>query len=340
MAMLAPLSRAQATAGERARTPAALVARRVCVRLHRYAGLAMALFLAVAGLTGSIIAFNDELDVWLNPELFQSRLDGELLPPSELARRVEAQDDRISVAWIPLKVEPGDAAILWISTQHNPATGAHYEVGFNQLFVEPSTGELLGKRDWGAFSVARQDLLPFIYVLHYSLHLRESVGVWLMGIVAIVWILDCFIGAYLTLPQRRPYLAKWKPAWLIKFGASGHRVVFDLHRAVGLWFWGLLLALAVSAVYLNLAEEVFKPVVGSVLKLTPPVEEGRERRVGDVPPKISFEAAIARAAVEAKRRGWTDDATHIGWDHEHGIYSVQYHTTQFSSRTGLGPSTF
>ena len=65
------------------------------------------------------------------------------------------------------------------------------------------------------------------------------------------------------LPARaRPFLAKWKPSWLIKFGASGHRIVFDVHRAVGLWFWGLLLAIAMSAVYLNLPDQIFRPVVG------------------------------------------------------------------------------
>ena len=129
---------------------------------------------------------------------------------------------------------------VWISTEHDPKTGEHYEVGFNQVFVEPSTAEILGKREWGAFSVAKQDLIPFIYVLHYSLHIPWSVGLWIMGIVAIVWIFDCFIGAYLTFPRGRPFLAKWKPSWLIKLGASGHRIVFDLHRAVGLWLWGLL----------------------------------------------------------------------------------------------------
>ena len=36
--------------------------RSVYVVLHRYIGLATALFLALAGLTGSVLAFNHEID--------------------------------------------------------------------------------------------------------------------------------------------------------------------------------------------------------------------------------------------------------------------------------------
>ncbi|MGH8532637.1 MAG: PepSY domain-containing protein [Gammaproteobacteria bacterium] len=44
--------------------------RRLFLRLHRYAGLAIAFFLVVVGLTGSVLAFYEELERWLNPQLF------------------------------------------------------------------------------------------------------------------------------------------------------------------------------------------------------------------------------------------------------------------------------
>lgn len=339
MAMLAPLSRAQTINGER-KAALAVGARAVCVRIHRYAGLAMAAFLTLAGLTGSVLAFNDELDAWLNPNLYLAKKPGALLPPSDLAKAVEAIDPRVIAVWIPLKVAPGETALVWVSTLHDPKTGEHYDVGFNQVFVEPSTGEILGKRNWGALSVTRENLIPFLYVLHYSLHVPGGVGLWIMGLIAIVWIFDCFIGAYLTFPRGRPFLAKWKPSWLVKFGASGHRVVYDMHRALGLWLWGLLLAIAVSAVYLNLPDQVFRPVVGSIATLSSSPEEGREPRVGDVPAKISLEMAIARAAGEAARRGWTEKPAFVGWDHDHGIFHVRYQAGQHRSAAGLGASTF
>jgi uncharacterized iron-regulated membrane protein len=39
------------------------------IQLHRYAGLLLAPFLVVVGLTGSLLAFHDEMDRWLNPDL-------------------------------------------------------------------------------------------------------------------------------------------------------------------------------------------------------------------------------------------------------------------------------
>ncbi|MFS2114922.1 PepSY domain-containing protein, partial [Herbaspirillum frisingense] len=38
--------------------------RHTLVLLHRWNGLALALFLLVASLTGSLLAFEDELDLW------------------------------------------------------------------------------------------------------------------------------------------------------------------------------------------------------------------------------------------------------------------------------------
>ena len=38
------------------------------VRLHRWAGLLMAGFLFVAGVTGAVISWDHELDEWLNPQ--------------------------------------------------------------------------------------------------------------------------------------------------------------------------------------------------------------------------------------------------------------------------------
>ncbi|MGH8479080.1 MAG: PepSY domain-containing protein [Gammaproteobacteria bacterium] len=61
-----------------------MTSREVWIRLHRYAGLAMALFLTIAGLTGSMIAFNHELDEWLNPELFHVSSRAAPLPYLEI----------------------------------------------------------------------------------------------------------------------------------------------------------------------------------------------------------------------------------------------------------------
>ncbi|MFK0854569.1 PepSY domain-containing protein, partial [Pseudomonas aeruginosa] len=55
--------------------------RPVLVLLHRYVGLATALFLFLAGLTGSLLAFHHEIDEWLNPGFYAVGEGGERLSP-------------------------------------------------------------------------------------------------------------------------------------------------------------------------------------------------------------------------------------------------------------------
>jgi hypothetical protein len=155
------------------------------------------------------------------------------------------------------------------------------------VFIDPVTGAEQGRREWGAvWPITSETFVSFLYVLHYTLHIPEMWGIdrwgiWLLGGVAILWTLDCFVGFYLTLPPRqkprrapapRPakgFWARWKPAWVIKTSASAYRINFDIHRAFGLWLWGVLFTVAFTAFSLNLYSEVFYPVMSKVSKVTP-----------------------------------------------------------------------
>ena len=199
--------------------------RSVWVIVHRWLGLVTAAFLFVSGFTGAVISWDHELDEWLNAHLFQARAAGPAESPLSLAAAIEAADARVRVSFVSLQHEPGRAAVFGVAPRVDPATGRLFEPGYNQVFLDPVSGELLGKREWGAVALTRENLMPFLYKLHYSLHVPEMWGIdrwgiWLMGIVAVAWLLDSFVGFYLTLPSRRrgtmhrrPWLERWKPAW-------------------------------------------------------------------------------------------------------------------------------
>jgi len=66
------------------------MARHFWVLIHRYAGLAMTVFLVLVGVTGSVLAFYHELDRWLNPALLTVPVrDGPMLDPFTLRERAE-----------------------------------------------------------------------------------------------------------------------------------------------------------------------------------------------------------------------------------------------------------
>lgn len=278
--------------------------RAALVRLHRWVGLAIAAFLVVAGLTGSVIAFNHELDAWLNPELFGSATDGAPLDPIDIATRVQAQRTDARVTYVPLSVEPGHSLVLGLTR--------HADAEYLELFVDPVTGHTIGERQWGACCVEPAQLVPFIYRLHYTLHLPGVWGLWVMGGLGLIWAVDCIVGFCLTLPRgrtnrsgggRASFWQRWKPAWRIKTHANVFRVNFDVHRALGLWFWIVLFTLAISGVYLSLPFEVFRPAVSTVVELTPSPFDPRRATMA-VEPAVSYAEITRQARDEGARRGW------------------------------------
>lgn len=315
----------------------ALTIRDVLVRLHRYAGLGMAVFLIMAGLTGSVIAFYHELDELLNPDLYRAAGQGTPLDPLVIAERLEKEDSKVWITSIPFEFEPGHSLEFGVSPKINPEIKKPFDLGYDQFFVNPFTGEIVGKRQWGECCFERKNLLPFIYQMHYSLHLPDLWGWWIMGIVAFTWIFDCFVGAWLTFPPDKPFFGKWKPAWKIKKNAGPYRVNFDLHRACGLWFWGLLLMLAVSGLYLNLGKEVFKPIVSFFSSYTPTPFDLREPRSLDQPiiPKLTFRDILPVAEQEASDRGWEPMGSAFYAD-SFGVYVVRFGPDH---PTGLGQGT-
>ena len=122
----------------------------------------------------------------------------------------------------------------------------------SRLFLDPWSGEELGRRRPGDLSQGLINLMPFLLELHYTLALGGT-GFQILGIVALVWTIDCFIGFYLTLPvSTGAFWRRWKPSWLVKWRAGAYRLNFDLHRAGGLWVWAMLLIFAWSSVMFNL----------------------------------------------------------------------------------------
>lgn len=78
----------------------------------------------------------------------------------------------MQVTSLPLAAEPGKSFSFWVEPKVDPATGQLFDPGFNQVFVDHATGQELGRREWGAvWPVTTENLVSFIYKLHYSLHL-------------------------------------------------------------------------------------------------------------------------------------------------------------------------
>ena len=225
--------------------------RRFFVWLHRYVGLALALFLVIEGATGSLLAFKLDLANLLDPRLVAQRPSPQAQPLdlATLFERAEAIVPNVKVVgtWYAPR---DDQVSVRVEARTDPATGEPYHLDYDLMWLDPWTGNVLGWTDKLGFNehglVA--NVMPFIYELHSSLALGQT-GVWILAIVALLWTIDCYVGFYLTLPLKlESFWRRWKPAWVIKWRGGFYRVNFDLHRAGGLWFWAMLFVFAWSSV--------------------------------------------------------------------------------------------
>ncbi|MEX3692527.1 PepSY-associated TM helix domain-containing protein [Paraburkholderia sp. BR14263] len=273
--------------------------RPMLVRLHRWFGLGTAAFLFLAGLTGAVIAWDHELDALLNPTFFRSATPGTPLPALELAKRLEAEEPHAVVTFMPLSVEPGHTWIAQVAPRLNPGSQAPYALDFNQVALDPVTGAEQGRRMWGKASLARQNLIPFLYQLHYTLFMPTKMGidfgVWTMGVVGMVWLLDGFIAIVLAFPN----LKSWRKSLAFRVKRGGYALTFDLHRSGGVWLWGLLIVVAVTSISMNLGTQVVRPVVSVFSTLAP----DPFRIVAPSPALTPAEATAARERIVAEAAG-------------------------------------
>lgn len=300
------------------------------VIFHRWAGLVLVLFLTMAGLTGALLAWPDALERWSAPTLFVAPAappGAPALDPLTLRERVAAQRPDAEVFSVKLDAKPGETVSFFLS----PKPGGE-PLADNQVFVDPVSGRIVGARRWGDIAQGAKNLVPFLLRLHYQLAMG-AVGYYAFGIAALIWTLDCFVGAYLTLPPRpraasgrlapAVWWSRWKPAWKVRWRAGQHKLTFDLHRAGGLWIWALLFVFAWSAVSLNL-REVYAPVTRLLLGYTEPYE-ALPTRLKPTPPALSWRQAYtagrAAMAVEAQRRGFSvQHEVRLGYDADKHVY--------------------
>lgn len=309
--------------------------RQPLVVLHRYIGLVIAGFLLIAGITGSILAFYDEIDVALNPDLLLAQpphADAVALDPLQLQKQVQARYPTARADFVELALVPGHARLFRLKGFTEQATAA---LPNDEIWVDPYTGDILGERKWGDITQGTTSLMSFVFRFHRTLALGKS-GEFFMGVIALLWMFNCIFGAWLTFPSprrahppalaaaRRNWFARWFSSWKIRIGKSNSYVFsFDLHRAGGLWLWAMLFVFAWAGVAFNL-KQVYNPVMQSLFT----VQEGQDIPALPQPlfdPEINWEQArgLGRTlmALEATERNFmVQQEYRLLYDPLRGVY--------------------
>ena len=287
-------------------------------RVHRWTGLALGGFIVLAGLTGTLLVFQHELDDWFKAGLHRRVQAGPAQSLSALQDAIEARHAPATVRRMQLDGGPGRAMLVELARPGGATPGTSF-----QIWVDPASGATLGERQAGAARLDQRHIMPFLFRLHRMLLLGET-GKTITGVIALAWLLSTVIGAWLAWPRH----GHWRQALTVKFGASNFRAQYDLHRAAGLLSAPAFILITFSGVYFNLDDAV-KPVINAVSPLTkPPTRQLKKVAAAEV--AVTPEQALALAQQQyPDSRPWR-----LIVDRAHGAYRADLFRPNDIGHTG------
>jgi uncharacterized iron-regulated membrane protein len=235
-----------------AHRPQQLWIRQLNFQLHLWAGVILAIYLLVIGLTGSVLVFEQELQrisglsPWHNVPAQEPFADFATV----LANISNAYPHfRILSIAEPSQADPTFVTILQGRRRIKVASGA-------------GRGEVLGEFP------TRTTWIDTARDLHETLLVRRS-GRILNGIGAVFLLLLSGTGLVIWWPGVR----NWKRALTVDFHRNWRRINYDMHSAAGFWTLLIVMFWAASGVYFAWPRQIFRLVnsVSPIVTARPPV---------------------------------------------------------------------
>lgn len=235
--------------------------RQIALVLHRYVGVMVGILLAIVSLTGSLLVFWKELNVFLNPQMFQ----------------VIPQSDRVSVQFVVDTVRSAypDWQLNFLELPR--ALDSVYTArmllnsgDFTYVYLNPYTGEVLGSQEWG------RTVMSFIYNFHISL-LGGKAGETVVGICGLLLLLLSVTGIILW-----PGWKKLVAGFAIRWRSALQLINYDLHKVGGILSCVFLIAIASTGTAMIFHTQ-FKGVIYSLVG-TPKLLELTSTMVANAPP--------------------------------------------------------
>ncbi|MGE8152972.1 PepSY domain-containing protein [Pseudomonas vancouverensis] len=186
-------------------------------QLHWFFGISAGLVLALMGITGATVSFQDEILSALNPSVLQvEKQVAGVLPPAELVEKIEGASGK-KVSMLTVETDSGSAGKVWFTPPPGERRG-------EMRYFDPYTAEFLG-------NATGQDFFGFMLQLHRFLAMGDS-GRQITGACTLILVFFCLSGLYLRWPRQ------WKSwrAWLtLDWKKKGRSFNWDLHSVAGTW---------------------------------------------------------------------------------------------------------
>ncbi len=189
--------------------------RTVILKFHLYLGLAAALFLVILGLTGSIMAFEGDIDHWLHRGRWYVTVGPRAIPEAELIAQIEKQVAPARVGAVQFSPQANLAQLMQLSDR-------------STITVNPYDGSILS-RITGPTKTQRT--LGYIHQIHLRLATDGRSAIAPAGKVII-----SYAGLLLCLLVPTGFVLWWRTRRAsVMWNASWFRRCFDLHQAIGIY---------------------------------------------------------------------------------------------------------
>ncbi|WP_409302050.1 PepSY domain-containing protein [Pseudomonas sp. KCJK8993] len=200
-------------------------------QLHWFFGISAGLVLALMGITGATVSFEDEILRALNPSVLQvDKRPAGTLPPAELVAKLQAAEGK-------------DVSMLWVETDSGNAARVFYTPPLGERrgqmrYFDPYTGQFTGE-------AVGQGFFDFMLQLHRFLAMGDS-GRQITGACTLILIFFCLSGLYLRWPRQ---VASWRTWLTLDWAKQGRAFNWDLHAVFGTWCLLFYLLFALTGLY-------------------------------------------------------------------------------------------
>lgn len=207
--------------------------KQVWFQLHWFVGITAGTLLVLIGLSGSLLAFREELLDLFNPGVRQVAVQAtpRLTPAQLVAVAAPAHPDERLTSLI-LYSQPGSAVRVGFATKPGERRG-------ETVYVNPYTGLSTG-------ALRYDDAFEWIESLHRWLLLPREPGRIVLGTLALCLMGLALSGLYLRWPRR---VFDWRTWLTFDTKLKGRSFLWGLHSVAGTWLMVMYLIFTASGVY-------------------------------------------------------------------------------------------
>lgn len=255
-----------------------MTVRRAILAIHLLMGLCAALFLALLGITGSLMVFESEIDRALNPKLTWIRPGDHYLSLTEIKTRLEKRYPAYTIAGLAFSPRK---QIAWDAFLQSKTSQRGMGIAFN-----PFTGDILGDE------AQRNDFMNKVHQLHLRL-LAGKAGATVVSVAAMFLLFLSISGVVLW--WRRKILA---PNWRNPL----KKLNFDVHQALGIYSSFFLMIFSVTALVIHWeGQAIFVADLLTHSPEAPPFPPAQQPVPGAIPLNPDRLLAIAERSVPGAR---------------------------------------